>query len=111
MSTRAELVNGQSTIQRYKIQYPISAYTFPTEALIQEVQIDDSYLRIDLMDGRILSIPLSWIPTVCNATSEDRAKYRVNRSRTMIIWDPNEGSINEELRVEDYLVPRPSALE
>jgi hypothetical protein len=109
MSTKAEAVNSQSTVQRYRIQYPLSAYTFPHESLIHEVQIDESYVRIELTDRRILSIPLHWIPTVHNAAPEDRAKFRVNSSRTMIVWDPEEGSINEELRVQDYLETRPAS--
>ena len=108
MSTRAEAVDGQTTVQRYRIQYPVSEYTFPQESLIHEVQIDESYVRLELTDGRILSIPLHWIPTVHNAAPEDRAKFRVNSSRTMIVWDPDEGPINEELRVQDYLETRPA---
>ena len=111
MSTRAEAIDNRSTVQRYRIQYPISAYTFPQESLIHEVQIDESYVRIELTDGRILSIPLHWIPTVHNAAPEDRAKFRVNSSRNMIVWEPEEGSINEELRVQDYLEIRPAPAE
>lgn len=66
------------------------------------MQIDESYVRMELTDGRILSIPLHWIPTVYDAAPEDREKFRVNSSQNIIVWDPEEGPINEELRVQDY---------
>lgn len=92
--------------KKYDVAYPASAYTFPREALIHDVRFDDDYIHVDLTDGRILSIPLWWMPTVHNAAPEERAKYEINRSRTMVIWDPDKGSINDELRIEDYLMAR-----
>ena len=93
----------QIQVKRYKIQYPISAYTFPDEARIQQVGLDDQYMRVELTDGRVLSVPLSWIPTLYNAAPEERKKYEINRHRTMIIWDPDKCSINDEIRITDYL--------
>jgi hypothetical protein len=106
MSLEAERVETQATVKRYEIQYPVSAYTFPSEALIHDVRFDDEYIHIALTDGRELSIPLWWIPTLYNAPPEALAKYEINRSRTMIIWDPEKCSINDELRLADYLGPR-----
>jgi hypothetical protein len=103
MATEAEQVEEQSEVKRYKIQYPISAYTFPSEARIHEVRFDDEYLHVELTDGRKLSIPLWWIPTLYNAAVEEREKYELDRSRTMIIWDPDKCAINDEVRIADYL--------
>lgn len=103
MSLKAKTDEVQTTVREYEIAYPPSAYTFPREALIHEVRIDESYLHVDLTDGRVLSIPLWWIPTVYNAPPEEQMKFEINRSRTMIIWDPDKGSINDELRIQDYL--------
>lgn len=91
---------------RYQIVYPASEHTYPREALIYEVHIDDTYLQVELTDGRVLSIPLLWIPSLHNAPLEVRLKFEINRSRTMIIWDPEKSAINDEIRVEDYLAPR-----
>lgn len=93
-------------IKAYEIKYPASAYTFPQEALIHTVRFDDDYIHVDLIDGRILSIPMWWLPTVHNAPPEERLKFEISRSRTMVVWDPEKGSINDELRIEDYLAPR-----
>ena len=105
MDTQTEQVEEQIPVKRYKIQYPISAYTFPREARIHQVRFDDAYIHIELTDGRILSVPLRWIPTLYNAPPEEREKYEVNQSRTVITWDPEKGAINEDLCIVDYLGP------
>jgi hypothetical protein len=45
------------------------------------------------------------IPTVYNATEEDRNKLQINQSRTMILWDPDKCGINDEISIADYLGP------
>lgn len=103
--TSKAVAKSDLAVKRYAIAYPAYEYTFPRDALIHDVRFDDTHIHLDLTDGRILSIPLWWIPTVHNATTEDRLKFEINRSRTMIIWDPDKGGINDELRLEDYLTP------
>ena len=92
-------------IKRYKIQHSMDEYTFPKEAYIHDVRFDEKHMHVELTDGRIISIPLWWIPTVYNASVEDRKKYEINQSRTMIIWDPAKCGINDEISIADYLGP------
>ncbi len=92
-------------VKQYKIQYPASAYTFPSEARIRHVRFDDEYMHVELMDRRVLSVPLSWIPTLKNASPDERNKFGINQSRTMIVWDPGKCAINEDIRIADYLGP------
>ena len=54
-------------MKRYEIPYPASAYTFPQDAHIHQVRFDDVHIHIELTDGRILSVPLKWIPTLYHA--------------------------------------------
>jgi hypothetical protein len=105
MAISAERVEEQFQVKQYKIQYPISAYTFPHEARIHQVRFDDEYMHVELTDGRVLSVPLLWIPTLYNAAPEEREKYEINRNRTMIIWDPDKCTINDEVCIADYLGP------
>jgi hypothetical protein len=105
MTTEAEQAEEQFETKRYRIQYPISAYTFPQEARIHRVSFDNEYLHVELQDGRRLSLPLWWIPTLYNASAEEREKFEINPSRTMIIWDPDRCAINDEVRIADYLGP------
>lgn len=108
MPANAKADEVETVVKRYDIAYDVSAYTFPGEALIHDVRFDDAYIHVELTDGRILSIPLWWIPSVNNAEPEDRLRFEINRSRTMIIWDPDKGSINDELKIEDYLIANAS---
>ncbi len=100
---------NEQTEKWYDIAYPASAYTFPREALIHQVRFDDEHIHIELTDRRVLSVPLSWIPTLHNAAPEEREKFEISQDRKMIIWDPDKCSINDEVRVDDYLAPRPES--
>ena len=103
MSTKVKVSEDKVEIKRYRIKYPLTAYTFPSDARIHAVRLDDEYIHVELLDGRILSIPLWWIPTLHNAEPKEREKFEISRDRTMLIWDPEKCAINDELRVKDYL--------
>lgn len=88
----------------YDIPYPATAYTFPGEALIHDLRINDEYLQFELTDGRLLAVPLWWIPSVNNAAPEERQKFAISRDRKLVIWDPDTCTINDEVRLDDYLM-------
>jgi len=92
-------------VKRYKVQHSIDEYTFPKEAAIHDVKFDEKFIHVELTDQRIISIPVWWIPTIYNANMEDRGKFEINQSRTMIIWDPDKCGINDEISIADYLGP------
>ena len=103
MSTAAEAVEEGFQVRRYQVRHSISDYTYPVEARVHSVRFDDEFIHIALMDGRLLSVPLWWIPSLFEATPDQREKYQVSRNRTVIIWDPAKCAINDELRIGDYL--------
>ena len=105
MTASEEQIEEPLQVKHYKVQYPLSAYTFPCEACIHHVRFDEEYMHVELTDGRVLSVPLWWIPTLHNATPEEREKYAINRSRTMLIWEPDKCAINDEVCIADYLGP------
>ncbi len=105
MPTNAKQVEERLQVKRYNIQYPLSAYTFPHEARIHQVRFDDESMHVTLTDGRLLSVPLWWIPTLYNAVPEEREKYEISRDRTAIIWDPEKCAINDEISIFDFLGP------
>ena len=88
MSTETKRVEGKTKARRFKIQYPISDYTFPQEARIHAISFSDEYMHVDLTDGRKLSVPLWCILTLHHALPEEREKFEINQSQTMVIWDP-----------------------
>ncbi len=105
MPLKAREVKERYQVKRYKVQYPVSAYKFPQETSIHKARLDETYLHIELSDGRLLSIPIEWIPTVYNAAPKEREKFTINAERTAIIWDPEKCAINEDLHIADYLGP------
>jgi hypothetical protein len=102
MNTAVETIDKKFKVKRYKVQYPISAYTFPTESRIHRVRFDEDYIHIELTDERILSL--------CNASPEEREKYEINHNRDMIIWNPDKCTINDEIAIADYMLPSGSEL-
>lgn len=101
MHTETEVV--EQATKWYDIPYPATAYTFPREALIHDVIIGDDYLQFALTDGRLLSVPLWWVPSVYNAAPDERRKFTISRDRKLVIWDPDECAINDEVRIDDFL--------
>jgi len=95
----------EGPVKYFEVQYPAREYTFPEEALIDKVRFDEKYMHVTLADERIISIPLKWIPTLFNAKPEEREKYKINKTKKMIVWDPSECEINDEIRIDDYLRP------
>jgi len=91
----------------YEVVHRADEYRWPFDALIHQVRLDVHFLHVEFIDGRNLSVPLSWIPTLHEAEPADREKYVVSRDRRLIVWDPYETgtSINEIVRISDYLGP------
>jgi hypothetical protein len=87
----------------YPIKYSVWEYTLPTDNTIETIRFDDKYIHIKMVDERILSIPLSWVPSLRDASPAEREKYRISEDRQFIIWDPDKGEVNEILRLSDYL--------
>ena len=103
IEVEAEQTEERIKVKRYEIPYPVSAYTFPQDASIRDVRFDDVHIHIELADGRILSVPLRWIPTLYHASPDEREKYEIDPSRTTILWDADKCAINDELHIADYL--------
>ena len=87
----------------YPVTYPQSSYIVPTEARAENVTFGAGQMHIHLVDGRTISIPLAWIPSLAGAAPEDLAKVRIGWDGLLIYWDPDDGPINEDLLVATYL--------
>jgi hypothetical protein len=53
----------------------------------KKVTFDDSYLNVELSDGRIISTPLNWYPELKKATVSQLKKYSFICRNTGIEWD------------------------
>jgi hypothetical protein len=99
------------SLTRFKVRYSLKAYIFPKEVKIDKVRFDETYLQVTLTDERIISIPLKWIPSLYHAKPVERKKYKINQTKRMLVWDPSECEINEEVRIVDYLGPANAEVE
>ena len=78
-----------------------------TDERVLDVRCDEHSLIVDLMDGRIISVPLAWYPRLRDATSDARAKWEVCGGGYGIHWP----EIDEDLSTEGLLrgAPAPRA--
>lgn len=65
----------------------------------KRVTLDASYLHVELDDGRIISTPLAWYPTLLSATELQKANKKLIARNTMIEWS----DLDMHLDVEEML--------
>ena len=75
-----------------------------TEARAQRVSVTDNTLVVDLVDGRTITVPLSWYPRLAYGTPDERARWRLIGEGEGIHW----GALDEDISVESLLAGRPS---
>jgi hypothetical protein len=68
------------------------------------VEITDDTLTISLVDGRVVSVPISWYPRLSNAMPEHRAVWEFIGGGHGIHWP----ELDEDISVENVLLGQPS---
>lgn len=71
---------------------------------IKNVKIDENLITVDLMDGRIISVPLVWYPSLMNATPEQLMNWEIAGGGYGIHWP----DLDEDLSTEGFLRGAPS---
>jgi hypothetical protein len=66
-------------------------------ALARGVTFADGRMRVELQDGRELSVPLAWFPRLRDASDEERADWRLIGDGEGLHWERLD---------EDISVPR-----
>ncbi len=82
-----------STMGNIKSKYQ-RAYV-PTTALAKSVEFDDAMMRVTFTDGRVLSVPLVWFPSLYAAAPEQRARYEIGGGGRGLHWP----DLDEDLSV------------
>jgi len=77
----------------------------PADERIADVRIDDDYLTVELMDGRIISAPLAWYPRLSNATPDQRDRWERAGGGYGLHWP----ELDEDLSTEGLLRGAPAA--
>lgn len=70
----------------------------------QSVSVTSDTLRVDLSDGRSVSVPLAWFPRLLHATPEERGNWRLLGGGQGVHWE----GLDEDISVEGMLAGRPS---
>jgi hypothetical protein len=81
--------------------------TSPAElraALAQQVTVTEDTLVVDLIDGRTVSVPLSWYPRLAHGTPIERANCRLIGRGEGIHWP----DLDEDISVAGLLAGWPS---
>ena len=72
------------------------------EARAQRVSLTDDALVVELVDGRSISVPLTWYPRLEHGTREERARWRLIGDGEGIHWP----DLDEDISVEGLLAGR-----
>lgn len=67
----------------------------PTTALVKSVGFDDEMMHVALTDGRIISVPIRWLPLLREARPDQRERYEIGGGGVSIHWP----QIDEDLSV------------
>ena len=68
----------------------------------ENVTITEDTLSVDLSDGRMISVLLTWFPRLLQSTPEERNNWRLIGKGHGIHW----GNIDEDISVEGLLAGR-----
>lgn len=69
------------------------------EALADEVRVTDDELIVELVDGRTVSVPISWFPRLLHGGPKERANWRLIGRGEGVHWP----DLDEDISVEDLL--------
>ncbi|MED6327358.1 MAG: DUF2442 domain-containing protein [Verrucomicrobiota bacterium] len=74
------------------------------DSFAKDVRLSGDTLSLDFADGRTVSVPLDWYPSLFHATEEERGNWRLLGQGMGIHW-PN---LDEDISVEVILLGKPS---
>jgi hypothetical protein len=84
----------------------MTSFAVETNPRAIEVVVNEDELVVHLADGRTVSIPLAWFPTLLHASADERADFRIIGDGEYINWP----AVDEDLSVSGLLRgTRPSA--
>ena len=77
----------------------MSSLAIKVDPRADKVWFDEVSMHVTLADGREVSVPLEWFPSLRDATDEQRKKYRLIGKGVGIHWE----EIDEDLSVAGLL--------
>jgi hypothetical protein len=77
----------------------MSSFAVETNPRAIEIAVMDDELVVHLADGRTVSVPLVWFPSLLHASAEERADLRIIGDGEYINWP----ALDEDLSVSGLL--------
>jgi hypothetical protein len=77
----------------------------PSRAKIKNVTVNHETLTAELADGRVISVPLTWYPTLLQATTKQLRNWKKCGAGTGIHWP----ALDYHLSVDGFLRGSPEA--
>ena len=71
---------------------------------VKNVNLTEDTISVELMDGRTITVPLTWYPRLLNATPEQRNQWEICGGGYGIHWE----EIDEDLSTEGMLRGAPA---
>lgn len=71
---------------------------------VAEVEATNDELRVRLMDGRTISVPLVWYPRLLNASADQRKNWQIIGGGYGLRWE----DVDEDLSAEGLLRGAPA---
>jgi hypothetical protein len=70
----------------------------------KDVAVTEATLSVELSDGRIISVPLTWYPRLVHATPSERNNWRIIGKGQGVHWP----DLDEDISVEGLIVGKSS---
>jgi hypothetical protein len=81
-----------------------------TDERVADVEVTEDTLSVALMDGRTISVPLTWYPRLLNATLEQRRNWRLAGGGYGIHWPDVDEDLSTEGLLRGAPAPRPKTV-
>jgi hypothetical protein len=75
------------------------------QTIVQHVEVTEDSLRVDLADGRSISVPLAWYPRLLHGTRNERKHWRLIGGGEGIHWP----DLDEDISVANLLAGHSSS--
>jgi len=76
---------------------------------VKDVRVSEDTLSVDLMDGRTVSVPLTWFPRLLHATPKQRKNWQISGGGYGIHWPDVDEDISTEGLLRGAPAPKASA--
>lgn len=73
---------------------------------VKNVHFTEDTISVDLMDRRIITVPLTWYPRLFNATPEQRKQWEICGGGYGIHWEEIDEDISTEGMLRGAPAPR-----